>query len=241
MATNWVKVMFSGTDKLFDILNVGRLIFYTAGGLLAVYPLTLLAGLLAQSAPPPGGMLTSIAPPSADAAWLLFFFSLVAGFVLALIAFQTLTAPAYKRVLARIGQPAPNEFSFNYRYPLLRNDREQDYQAWLIAEYFRYVEIATLIPLGFVVGVGGLTLYPLVYLLHFGPAALDFAQINSALLWLIVGAAALALIRHYLWPCYWRPLIVEPTVQTFIRAKANLIAGLEALPAAGGGAAAGQG
>ncbi len=236
---SWVKSLFTGLDKQTDILNVGRLIFYTAGGLLASYPLMMTARMLRGT--PTQATEVAVAPKAVngffatfdaglgDSPWITFFVALVVGFLVAQVAFMTMTLPAYARVKKQHGKPTVSTASFNYLYPYLKdNEDDEDYQDWLIREYFRYVEIGSIIPLGLFIGITLLGFHTLVYLLVDigGRTPSDGV---SALVFLNLLAISLATLRFYVWPIFWRPKIFDPTVWVYIRAKTNLVEGVRAI------------
>lgn len=226
--TTWVKQLFSSTDKALDILNVGRMIFYTFSGLMAIYPATMIIMLL--------GNLEQAAKQSLFASmknsiglfdsWLLFFVSLVAGFVIAQFVFTVILTPIMESARRSLKDMPINKKSINYQYPSLRGEGDEDYHAWLIKEYFRYIEIGTILPLGFIVGLGLLDLYAVIYLLA-GGRALSMYNIQSGIMFLLVMTMIIAVLVYYIWPYFWKPKVVKRTVEVYYRAKYHLLAGVE--------------
>jgi len=217
-----------------DIFNAGRLVFYPAAGAFVVVPFYLLAAaFLGSPAATFGAQLSQdfARVTSTTALVVLFLASITVGFLIAVIGF---------RVIKRVADAAPaspgegiNPVSFNYNYPLLRQKKDEDYATWLVGEYFRYVEIATYIPMGIMVGLELTTLYLLVFLVR-QFAADAVAGLTSGHVLLPALLVASIVTRGYLWPEVWIPRIITPTVRTFDRAKCNLIEGVKAVERAVG-------
>lgn len=227
---NWVKELFGSTEKIFDIFNVGRMIFYTTGGLLAIYPLSMTIALLDYGPPESTtGFFGSFKHTMESAnPWLLFFAALVSGFLIINMAFFVFVAPGLKRVKRNCGDIKPLKTSINYLYPYLRDKNDdQDYQSWLIKEYFRYVEISIVVPLGFFIGLIFFGAYAVVYLLSSDLAFLNIADILSAIIFLHVIVIGLYILQYYIWPVFWRPQVFDRTIETYIKAKINLVQGVK--------------
>lgn len=219
-----MKELFDQLKSITDIFNVGRLVFYPFAGALVVVPFYFLVRIFVQ---PPAALLHLQLASDIDSmggSWrpLVFFLaSTVVGFLVAVAGFSILDrvgAEASKEVAAQ----NPNyAVSFTYNYPLLRQKKDEDYATWLIGEYFRYVEIATYIPLAAIVGLGLMTLYVLVFVVRQFPDDASSHVILTLLLsiWIIV--------KWYLWPHIWLQRVIVPTLRSFLRAKANLIEGVK--------------
>src|SRR5438445_679567 len=82
------------------------------------------------------------------------------------------------RKLRKIKQEPANVNSYPYNYPLLRQKKDEDYAMWLISEYYRFVEIATYIPLGGIIGLILLALYMFVFL-FWNPARPDVVGLTT--------------------------------------------------------------
>ncbi|MEM8677480.1 MAG: hypothetical protein AAGF83_27025, partial [Cyanobacteria bacterium P01_G01_bin.67] len=163
----------SNLDKVFDIFNVGRLIFYPAAGGLAIYPLVMIVNLLTlEKESIPSNLLAPnlIIPLQNGNPWLAFFgASLIVGFLVVIVGYTQIIIPSKNQLDKELKDFNLNQSAIKkritYRYPLLRNNqKEENYHAWLVNEYFRYVEIAIYIPLGFFIGLISFAGYILVFL-----------------------------------------------------------------------------
>lgn len=226
--TTWVKQLFSSTDKALDILNVGRMIFFTAGGFMAIYPATMIIKLLGSTTGASGKNIFESMKANVGLldSWMLFFVSLITGFVIAQLVFTVILTPLFQTVREDLKDTPINVKGFNFQYPSLKNDDGEDYQAWLISEYFRYIEIGTILPVGFAAGLITLDLYGFIYLLFFG-VALPMSNIVSAIVFLIATSTLVAALIFHVWPLFWKPVIVGRTVATYFGAKYQLIAGVD--------------
>lgn len=219
-----------------DILNVGRIIFYPFAGVLIVLPLYMIVRLLLGE---PSHLLSTqmyedlkkITTASWSVTFTLFASSLVVGFLLATVGSSMVLGGLSTDVNTEVEREPLARDSFSYNYPFLRNLAKEDYAGWLISEYYRYVEIATYIPLGGIIGLALIEVYVFVFLLW------DFARLGSAgltaahTMFLII-LGALVLIKYYLWPEIWVKQVLIPVMRTYLRARRNLINGLEAKPPA---------
>lgn len=224
-----IKEFFDQFGKLTDILNVGRLIFYTTAGAAVVVPAYLIVRLLIE---PPAPLTMHISKASAALAagwtpWVVAFASVVVGFMIAAVAF-----PVIDTVITQIRGEASSESSggtedsIARNYPLLRNNHPtEDYVAWVISEYWRYVEIVTYIPLGAIAGLVLTEVYVLLAILW--DASREPAAVTGAHVFFGGGLVALAVIRYSLWPDVWLPRVVVPTIRTYLTARRDLIAGVK--------------
>lgn len=228
MASNFVKTFFDSLDKFLDILNVGRLIFYTAAGFLAIYPIYMILKLLTLSYESAGNFFKSFAAVSqsftSDDTFILFFASIIAGFLIANVGYTVVIDPLADRIKNKFINFIPSEDGFSSNYRLLRNDHEkEDYKAWLISEFFRYVEIGVYVPMGFIIGLIFLAGYTVVYPFYMGIEQLPMTDIRNVVGFLLFLSTLIALLLFYVWPRFWRPLVVEKTLHTYLAAKISLI------------------
>ena len=221
------KAIFDGLDKVTDILNVGRLIFYTTAGFSVVLPVSMSLRILAQNTLAPRYWLQFVNDGGACArrvdVWLA---ALVCGFIIATLA-NILVAPKLKHP-----KPHIKEDGFAYNYARLfsggvpdgNHSATKDYAAWIIAEYYRYYEIIVFIPYGILLSLPIYWLYSLIYLIQthqgkgfvFGPALFPCA------LWTLA-----AVIGWVLWNKFWIRKVVQPTYETWVAARHNLVQGLK--------------
>jgi uncharacterized membrane protein len=108
----------------------------------------------------------------------------------------------------------------------------EDYAAWVVGEYYRYVEIATFIPLGAIAGVIAMILGLAIFLIRdmANTKSAGFTTVHGALL---VLAILLAVVTSYVWSEIWMKRVVEPCIRTYLVAKRNLIAGVKAVDGLG--------
>jgi len=231
---NWVGQLFSGLDRMTDILNLGRLVFYTAAGALVYAPLWLLVYLL--EVPKIAGqsyfqyLNAAIgALGEASSGYPFWFISTVLGFLIAGAAFVTVVAPVSSKVKSQLAHEEINKHGFPYNYPMLvkgssKTDKAdpRDYASWFIAEYYRYVEIVTYLPLGLMLGVLLMALHSGLFLMmrvdaNAMPGITDghvaFVAINfvAAAMWV------------YVWPQVWVPRVVLPVLKASEQAKRALV------------------
>jgi hypothetical protein len=219
-----VTSLLNGVDKITDILNVGRLIFYTSAGFCAILPAAMVVRLLGQG--PSGNYWRQFTSDLVVCArrgevWAA---ALVLGFVIANLAY----AAVFKK-LARPTQKDPDPQGFAYQYPSLSAGgatpkTEHDLAAWWVSEYYRYAEIAVYIPYGLLLSLPLYTLYSLVYLIlksnpsepfSIGPAHYAFA------LWALIAVIGWGMV----WPWYWIPKVVTPIYLDSSEALCEVIAG----------------
>ena len=97
-----------------------------------------------------------------------------------------------------------------------------------MGEYYRYVEIVTLVPLGAILGLGVMTVYVAAFLVRdlARTTSPGFTVAHAAFLGLM---ATLAIIRVYVWPKVWMKEVVIPTLLAYQTAKRNLLDGVRAI------------
>jgi hypothetical protein len=216
-------------DKITDILNVGRLLFYTAAGFLAILPAAMILRLLGHELDPGPGywsqfLVDFLHCANHSAIWIA---ALVFGFVIAIL--------ANSLVLGRFTRPAPSvpeKDSYSYSYPRLfsagvhgtASAGAKDYASWLVSEYFRYVEIAVFIPYSIVLSLPLYGLYSFIYVIR---TAYQVHGVNAGhvafALWTLGSVVAWKVI----WPDFWLPKVAEPIYQDWIIARRSAIAGLK--------------
>jgi hypothetical protein len=220
------KSLFDSLDKATDILNVGRLIFYTAAGFCGVLPVSMSLWLLAQQEklkPYWAQFLSDMATCAGQ--YPIWLVALVFGFVIASVAYARTTF-----------KPAPittiDKEGYEYQYPRLfsggisdgRQGVPKDYAAWLISEYYRYLEIVWYIPYALLLSLPVYALYSLIYLVRMigtEGSVLDAAHIAFAL-WTIFWVVA----WYIVWPILWLPRVVQPIYESWVSARRLAIAGL---------------
>lgn len=213
--------------SITDILNVGRLIFYPFAGILIVFPLYMIVRLLLAE---PCETLSAqilidlrhITNSSWSAASILFASSVVVGFLLATTGFSMVLEELGADVNKNVEQELLSMSSLSYNYPLLRQNKDEDYAGWLISEYYRYVEIAAYIPLGGIIGLVLLEAYVFLFLLRV--SLVGFTGAHTTFL-VILGA--LVLIKYYVWPEIWVKQVLKSVIRTYLRAKRDLIDGVK--------------
>ena len=224
-----VKEFFDQFSRVTDILNLGRLIFYTAAGALIVFPAFMTGRLLIEPSTSISGQMAGAGAALAKGPVqaVLFLASMVVGFLIATAGFPVVLDGLSDEIRRQMAQEAVGSASYSFprNYPLLRSKSDDDYAAWLISEYYRYVEIATYIPLGAIGGLVLAALYLLLFLLK-DSARPGAAGLTSAHLAFLVVLTTLALIRYWLWPEVWAKRVVVPTIRTYLSAKKNLIDGV---------------
>ena len=224
---NLVKELFGGVDKLLGIFNLGRLVFYTAAGFLAVYPA--FAALEILACPLRGHPLAELVRWSPNGSFdRIGFAAIVMGFLVASYGFVQFVAPAGDAVKARVAQVPIDRSSYPFRYcQLHRGDAKVDYEGWIIGEYFRFVEIVAYVPLGLIAGLAVTLGYTAVYALlwaaegRYGPAP------GVPLRDFIATAAVFAFTAAIAWPRFWIPLVVERVIEIHHAAKIGLLAALD--------------
>jgi len=171
--------------------------------------------------------------------WLLVATSLIMGFLIAIIGFSTVLVDLVQRLPSEVLVPfGPENTSFTYNYPLLRKNKNEDYATWLISEYYRYIEIATYIPLGAIIGLALLDVYVFLFLVKdFASPVSGLTEAHFVFLLLFVAWVAVAV---WFWPEIWLKRVVAPAVQSYIDSKRKLIAGVKLVSQEGNPSAPGS-
>ncbi|MFL6386996.1 MAG: hypothetical protein ACJ71U_05865 [Terriglobales bacterium] len=223
------KSLFDSLDKVTDILNLGRLVFYTATGYLGVLPVCMTLHMLAQTQGPLAPywrqfLYDLIACSSRYEVWIA---ALVFGFVIVGVAYALTNF-----------KPAPREAidqeSYDYQYPRLfsggvtdaQRAMTKDYAAWLISEYYRYVEIVWYIPYAVFLSLPVYALYSFTYLFCTLGKVAD-TTFNAAHLAFGLWTIAAVLAWSIVWPRFWLPKIVQPVYDSWVSARRAGIAGLK--------------
>ncbi len=230
MANNPINSIFNNVDKFLDILNIGRLIFYTAAGFLAIYPIYMILNLLTLSEDKPGNFFMSFAKVSQsinEHSFILVYASLVAGFLIASVGYTVIIDRLDKSVKDELMNFEPSEDGFSYNYKSLRNNEEEDYKAWLISESFRYVEIVIYVPMGFIIGLIFLAGYTVIYPFYMGIERLSMTDIGNVVGFLLFISTVISLLLFYVWPNFWRPSVAKKTLRTYQVSKKSLIKRLQ--------------
>jgi hypothetical protein len=153
--------------------------------------------------------------------------ALVFGFVIVVVAYALTSF-----------KPAPREQidpeSYDYQYPRLfsggvkdaQKATSKDYAAWLISEYYRYVEIVWYIPYAVLLSLPVYALYSFTYLFCTLGQAAD-TTFNAAHLAFGLWTMASILAWSIVWPQFWLPKIVQPVYENWISASRAGIAGLK--------------
>lgn len=222
-----IKTLGESLNNFTDILNVGRLIFYTAAGLCGILPFAM--GLHMLSIKSVDLNYWTQFYNDIDPLLKLWQFWVVAGifgFIIAVLA----------NAVTRLSSPPLDNDArtdyFAFQYPSLKNAGQlpanpgtDDYATWLIMEYYRYYEIALFIPYGILLSLPVYSIYSLAYLFR-------VLELNSPLgaagyvafaLWTFLALFAWTVF----WPQYWVPKVVEPTYQSWVLARRRLIKGLD--------------
>lgn len=195
---------------LTDVFNLGRLVFYPLAGALIVAPLDLLLRLLLTSRVQPfqaqlGQDLSAMGSRLAEQVALLLG-STVMGFLIA--------GTTFVRVIstAQDGAEKQERYAFARLYPLLRSERE-NYSDWLVAEYFRFLEILVHFPVALLGMLLVLDVYALSHLL--------LAPEPSGAVALLI-TSALTVVLWLTWRCWWRAAVVAQVAQRYCEAKRHL-------------------
>jgi hypothetical protein len=227
-SADFFKSAVDSLDKITDILNVGRLIFYTTAGFCALLPAAMILHMMLHFS---GTSYSSqfiadlIHCAKLSEVWIA---ALVFGFVIASVAFAS--------IIDGFAAPPPGPVekdSYSYAYPRLfsggfhkKDGTAKDYAAWLISEYYRYVEIVVFIPFSILLSLPVYWLYTLIYMIRTSqqsePFVLHGVHVAFAL-WTLGTAAAWMVV----WPNYWLPRVAEPIYQGWVEARREAIAGLE--------------
>jgi hypothetical protein len=147
-------------------------------------------------------------PPEQGA---LLLGSTVMGFLLAGTTFVSVISTAQD------GAEKESKYAFPRLYPLLRTENE-NYADWLVAEYFRFLELVVHFPVALMGMLALLDLYALSHLLL-------AAERSGASALLITAAATLAL--WLTWRLWWRKAIVARVAHSYCEAKRYLADAVE--------------
>ena len=223
----FVKSFFDSLDKVTDILNVGRLVFYTSAGFAVVLPGAMSLRLFGQAALQAAYWrqfsTDLVACAKSPEIWMA---SLVLGFVVANL--------GNALVMRRFTPPPRREIKpdfYSYQYPRLfsggippKDGTGKDYAAWLVSEYYRYVEIAVFIPYGVLLSLPVYSFYTLLYLLLQTPP--PGVSLNAGHYGFAIWTAAAAFCWTVAWPGFWIPRVAEPVYQDWVNARRAGIQGL---------------
>jgi hypothetical protein len=231
-ATDFFKAAVDSLDKVTDILNVGRLIFYTAAGFCGLLPAAMTVRLLGKFDSAADTWYWSQFFKDLDACaksgpvWLA---ALIFGFVIANVAASI--------VMNQFPSAPPHEISkesYAYSYPRLFSGgipkqgaaASKDYAAWLISEYYRYLEIAVYIPFGILISLPVYSLYSLTYLILKSSQTSAFV-INGAHVAFALWTLASVVVWTTVWPDFWVPRIAVPLYHDWVNARRAAIHGLQ--------------
>jgi len=216
----WAEALKDALSKIVDTFNTGRLVFYTAAGFLFVLPCEMTLRLLVNGVEEKSTFFqqaAAFAKPGMET----FVISIPVGFLIAIIGFQRVLTPLSEQLQAdSAGRPLARS-CYPSLYPLLANNDKESYHNWLITEYYRFVEIATFLPMGFMAGIFVLFVFTLLYLTikatHTGTSGFE-----SAYWILLLLAAVSSWLRLSAWPHHWIPKIVKPIITSHQSAKLEL-------------------
>jgi len=221
-----VKALIDGLDKITDILNIGRLLFYSAAGFCALLPAAMCLMLLSHGdvVQPYWTQFVSDLGRSAHH-WGVWFAGLIFGFIISVLANAIFDF--------RPGDGAVDAQFYAYLYPRLfsggikpKEGEHKDFAAWLISEYYRYYEIALFVPYGLMLSLPLYTTYSLIFLVRSSYQSKGFF-LGGEYLAFPLWAFGCALIWTRFWPDFWLPRVVQPTYSGWIWAKRNTAEGLE--------------
>jgi hypothetical protein len=222
-----VKEFFSALDKITDILNLGRLVFYTAAGFPPMLALAMILRTIALENRNYWVQFSSDVV-ACSKNWGVWLAAMITGFMIANVVYAR-----YISILrSRAGSERIRHTGFVYRYPMMRTGRlkrgsqeaDFDFAAWLISEYYRYVEIVLYIPYGVLLSLPLLVIYSCARLLLDAqyPARLDAGFFGLGL-WLLIAALGWTVW----WRDFWLPEIAAGVNQTFELANKELFAGIQ--------------
>lgn len=220
---------FDEINKLGDIFNLGRMVFYTAAGVLPMIPVFMLIELAGQEPSAVRiGFLEQLSQDlkAAMSHWPAFIsFSIIMGFMIAIVSFATVLERENERATRSASNITIKEYGITYRYPLLINNEKADYQSFLISEYYRFVEISVFVPIGMLLATTFFLPYPILYLL-LDVQRSDGVVLNGGHLALPISAALSALMWYHVWPRFWVPIVVRPALEGYQYHKRSLICGV---------------
>lgn len=221
-----VKSLIDGLDKLTDILNIGRLLFYTSAGFCAMVPLAMCILLLGQENLTHTYWVQFVSDlVKSSRHFEVWLAALISGFIISVLANAT------SEFAPPLPDPVPNQ-TYAFHYPRLYSGgmrlpqgTSKDYAAWLISEYYRYFEIALFIPYGLLLSLPVYSIYSLAYSIRIFSTGqgsiLSFAYFAFPL-W----AFASVLAWTTFWP-YWLRRVAQDAFTSWVVAKRNAIEGLK--------------
>jgi hypothetical protein len=228
-ATDYIKSLFDSVDKITDILNVGRLLFYGTAGLIFMLPIAMTLRLLAH------GHLDTYWAQFLSDLWAcgrhpaVWFGALVMGFVISAVANAIVMDK-----LTPVPKGKIHKDYYDYQYSRLFNGgmrpkdgASKDYAAWLISEYYRYVEIVIFIPYAVLLALPVCSFYSLVYLIRTAGQPEGFvlhASHYAFALWTLAWVTSAV----FVWPEFWFPRVAQPTYEGWVLSRREAIAGLKA-------------
>src|SRR5579871_5791225 len=106
-----IKALIDGLDKITDILNIGRLLFYTAAGFFAVLPAAMCLVLLSHDALQPYWTQFFSDLKGAAEHWQVLLLALICGFIVSVLANAVFEFSP--------GDGTVNEQFYPYLYPRL--------------------------------------------------------------------------------------------------------------------------
>jgi hypothetical protein len=239
MGADFLKAVIDGLDKITDILNLGRLIFYTAAGFCASLPVAVGLRLLACEHPQKYWLQFVTDLRACTEHWELWVAALIFGFVIANLANSVVMDRFARPPRPPAGSEKEKEEKDSYPYSYARlccggvcptpgatsAKDTKDYAAWLISEYYRYVEIVVFIPYGILLSLPVYSLYSLVwvltarpskaFVLHSGHVAFAVWTLGSLLAWKVA------------WSDFWVPRVAEPLYKGWVIARRSAIAGVQ--------------
>lgn len=222
-----IKALIDGLDKLSDILNIGRLVFYTAAGFCTALPVSMGILLMGQDQVRHGYWVQFMSDLVRSCrSYPVWIAGMVFGFVISALSNATVR-------LDDVTDDKIDKVSFSFLYPKmfsggvrLKDTNSKDYAAWLISEYYRYFEIALFIPYGLMLSLPLYSAYSLGFVLRTSLHAKGFvlgAGFFAFPLWVFLSVLVWAVI----WPDYWVPNVVQTIFVTWTGAKRNASAGLD--------------
>jgi hypothetical protein len=223
------KELLEILSKIPDILNVGRLVFYSAAGFFAFYPVVMIYRTLAKKELMPFfEHLMETAPIGNAVDYVLIYLgSLIVGFLIASVGFAAVIYPNSVKVKFQLDSLGEYTNSYPFIYPRLCNDEsKKGYDDWLITEFYRYVEIVTYIPMGLLLGIVFLIVYTIIYLFRYSVVK-PFTGSAEGYVFLIFLSVLLGFLWFFAWKEFWMPKVIEPTIYFHSKAKFLLIHGLE--------------
>ncbi len=221
-----IKALIDGFDKITDILNIGRLLFYTAAGFCVILPAAMCLILLSRSGAQGVYWTQFVSDLSRSAHRLdVWLAALIFGFIISVLANAIFDFDS--------GDGTVSEQFYPFMYPRLFNGgikpkdgANKDFAAWLISEYYRYFEIALFIPYGLMLSLPLYVAYSFIFLVRdfYSQAPVPIGGEHFAFPIWVFGSAVL---WTWFWPEYWLPRVVQSAFSGWIQAKLNAAAGLK--------------